>query len=302
MQGHDIRQHLHDGRRVYGTHVCSLTNPLTAHMQATLEYDFVFICNEHMPIDRTETAMMCRFYAARGMSPIVRIPRAYPHYATMALDGGAQGIVAPYVETEDEVRAMVGAVKYRPVKGKKLERYLSGQAAPSPKMADFLERFNRENYLIIGIESVAAHENLDRLISIPGVDGVFVGPHDLTTSMDIPEEYGHPEFVAVVDDIIRRCRQAGIGVGVHFSQTVTSDQRYRELLEKGANWMLYGADIALLVSEMRKRLRSFRDHMGDSYEAGEGADGSVQSCLTETADQQDAPDSEGAAAETSERG
>jgi 4-hydroxy-2-oxoheptanedioate aldolase len=69
-------------------------------MQASLEYDFAFFCNEHMPVDRTETAMMCQFYASRGISPVVRIPRAQAHFATMALDGGAQGIVAPYVETD----------------------------------------------------------------------------------------------------------------------------------------------------------------------------------------------------------
>ena len=267
MQGHDIRERLHDGRRTYGTHVCSLTNPLTAHMQASLEYDFVFICNEHMPIDRTETAMMCQFYAARGISPIVRVPRALDHFATMALDGGAQGIVVPYVETEEEVRRMVGAVKFRPIKGKKLDGYLSGETSPGPRMVDYLGRFNRENYLIIGIESVAAYENLDRLIAIEGVDGVFVGPHDMTTSMEIPEEYDHPDFVAVVDDIIGRSRQAGLGVGVHFCQSATNDDRYKRLIDKGMNWVLYGSDIALLECEMSKRLRGLRDHVGDTYAA-----------------------------------
>ena len=74
MRGEAIRQKLHRGECVYGTHVCSLMNPVAARMATTLELDFVFICNEHMPLDRGETAMMCQFYAAHGIAPIVRIP------------------------------------------------------------------------------------------------------------------------------------------------------------------------------------------------------------------------------------
>jgi len=69
MRGELIREKLHRGERVYGTHVCSLGNPLAAKMATQLELDFAFICNEHMPIGRTETSMMCMFYAAHGISP-----------------------------------------------------------------------------------------------------------------------------------------------------------------------------------------------------------------------------------------
>jgi len=247
-------------------------------MQASLEYDFVFICNEHMPIDRTETSMMCQFYAANGISPIVRVPVPEPHYIAMALDAGAQGIVVPYVETEEQVRQAVGAVRYRPVKGRKLEQYLAGEE-PTRRMAEFFERFNRETYLIIGIESVAAYESLDRLISIPGVDGVFVGPHDMTVSMEIPEKYDNPDFVGMLDDIIRRCRKANIGIGVHLSQMVTPDAQFKRLIDKGMNWVLYGADVALLVGEMRKRLQDFRTHKADSYSRAGGKGSGAASCI-----------------------
>ena len=262
MMGHEVRERLHAGKQVFGTHVCSLTNPVTAKIQASIDYDFIFICNEHMPIDRTETSMMCQYYAARGISPIVRIPLPEAHYASMALDGGAQGIVVPYIETEEQVREIVGAVRYRPVKGAKLTGYLSGETPVSQKMSDFFDRFNSENYLIIGIESVAAYENLDRLISVPGVDGVFIGPHDMTVSMEIPEEYDHPDFAALVEDIVARCKKAGVGVGVHYSQRTATDDRFRELIDLGMNWILYGADITLVDTGMRKSLSALRDHAG----------------------------------------
>ena len=266
MRGELIRERLHNGGRVYGTHVCSLTNPVTARMQAGFAYDFIFICNEHMPIDRTDTAMMCQVYAAHGISPIVRIARPEAQWATMALDGGAQGIVAPYLETVEEAVEMVGAVKYRPIKGRLLRQFLSGERAPAPVTIDFLNRFNRDNYLIIGVESVAAYENLDGLLAVRGVDGVFVGPHDLTVSMEMPEEYGHPDFRRVVSDICRRCRAAGVGFGIHYSQTVAPDEWFTDLMREGMNWILYGADVSLLRTEMEARLSAFRKAMGDTYE------------------------------------
>ena len=265
MNGEMIRARLHSGERVYGTHVCSLANPNVAMVQAKFDYDFVFICNEHMPIDRTETSMLCHLYATRGVSPIVRISCPDAAEAATALDGGAQGVVVPYVETVEEVKAIIGAVKYRPVKGKKLQGYLDGSLEPTEKMMSFFERFNRQNYVIIGIESYEAYENLDALIGVRGVDGVFVGPHDMTVSMDIPEEYDNPKFLEVVEDIAVRCRKAGIGMGAHFSQVVTEDERYLSFMRKGMNWILYGADLGVLMHEMPKRLRELRAEMGDNY-------------------------------------
>ena len=278
MRGELVRERLHNGERVYGTHVCSLTNPRTAQIQATLEYDFVFICNEHMPIGRSETAMICQFYTAHGISPIVRIPSIDPYAASMALDGGAQGIVVPYLETVQEAKEMVGAIKYRPIKGKMLRDILSGARTPTPKTVDFLNRFNRDHYLIIGIESVAAYENLDALLAVDGVDGVFMGPHDLTVSLEIPEEYDHPDFRRLVVDVVRRCRAARKGVGIHYSQR-TPKERWHELLDEGMNWILYGADINQIVTGMRADLGAFRERMGDVYTTDVNTPTQPSTCL-----------------------
>ncbi len=266
MRGEMICERLHRGERVYGSHVASLTNPTTAAMQAGFSYDFIFICTEHMPLDRGETAMMCRFYAAHGISPVVRIPYPDAHEAAMALDAGAEGIVAPYVETVEEVKELVGAVKYRPIKGKMLRDILSGARTLPPNMRDFLARFNRHNSLIVGVESVAAYENLDALLAVEGVDGVFVGPHDLSVTMEIPEQYDHPDFRRVLKDIVKRCRAKSLGVGIHFGPGVAADETIAEFIDEGMNWVLYGADITVLRSAMEERLAAFRKRMGDTHE------------------------------------
>lgn len=279
MRGEAVREKLHRGDRVYGTHVCSLTNPVTAKMTASLEIDFVFICNEHMPIDRTETAMMCQFYAAHGIAPIVRIPTPDPTQAAMVLDGGAQGVLAPYLETVEQVRDLVGAVHYRPIKGRQLADLLEGRAELNDELREFLPAFNRDHLAIIGVESMAAVERLEELISVPGVDAVFLGPHDLTVSMGIPTQYDHPAFIEMIVDVIRRCRQHNVGVGLHTQYLSLPPDSLRRYFEAGMNYLPNGADITTMVVAMNRQLTELRRQNGDVFERSPDIQTTVSSCI-----------------------
>ncbi len=264
MTGETIKHKLHQGERVYGTHIASLMNPLAAAIATGLELDFAFICTEHMPVDRTEVAMMCQFYKAHGISPIVRVPDPNPTAICMATDGGAEGIVVPYVETLEEVKRIVAAVKHRPIKGKLRDDVLAGRAAYPEKTRAFLETFNTHNYVIIGVESVTAIENLETLIVGTGVDGVFLGPHDITTSMGIPEEYDNPLFIDAIVDVITRCRTNQVGVGLHFKLLHLGDEVLTRMLDAGMNWIINGADVTIMRDAMNEQLGKIRSLAGDA--------------------------------------
>jgi 4-hydroxy-2-oxoheptanedioate aldolase len=253
MNGEQIRQRLHGGERVYGTHVVGWSNALVPGFLARAPLDFVFVCNEHMPIDRAETSALCQQFGAMGISPIVRIPYPCARQAAMVLDAGAEGVVAPYVETEDEVRELVGAVHYRPIKGRQLRGIVDGTRPPTETTRAFLHRFNRHHYAIIGIESVAAYENLDALISVPGVDGVFMGPHDLSVSLEAPEQWDNVALIALIEDVICRCRARGIGVGVHLHPAIFSIPQAQRFVGLGMNWILDGADLNLTLHSLKQR-------------------------------------------------
>jgi 4-hydroxy-2-oxoheptanedioate aldolase len=161
--------------------------------------------------------------------------------------------VAPYVETVEQAQAVAAAAHYRPIKGKVLADMLAGDRKPSPKTTAFLERFNQHNYAIIGVESVPGYENLDALIKVEGVDGVFIGPHDVTVSMETPEEYDNPAFLRLLEDVIRRCRAAGVGVGVHVSPIAFASEQVRRFMDLGMNWILDGADVVWAAQAMQSR-------------------------------------------------
>ena len=252
MTGEEIRNNLHSGGSVYGTHVAGQSHAVSNKILASAPLDFAFVCNEHMPVDRAETSMLCQHFDSMGISPIVRIPFPCAREAAMALDGGAQGIVAPYVETVDEVKEVVGAVHYRPIKGRQLRGILDGTQPPAPATREFLSRFNRHHYAIIGIESVAAYENLDALIGVPGVDGVFMGPHDLSVSLEAPEQWENPALLRLIEGVIVRCRAGGIGVGVHLSPVFSLEQT-RRFVSLGMNWILDGADVIFALNGLKQR-------------------------------------------------
>jgi 4-hydroxy-2-oxoheptanedioate aldolase len=148
---------------------------------------------------------MCHTDAGLGLLPIVRIPAPDPYAAKMVLDGGAAGVVAPYVETPEQVRALRGAVKLRPRKGKMLDGLLDGGAA-EPELAQYLAPAAQQRLLIVNIESVPAIAALDAIRAEPGLDAGLIGPHDLLCSLSIPERYWHPKFRAAARPIFQKMR------------------------------------------------------------------------------------------------
>ncbi len=249
-------QRLHRADRLYGTLIVS-PSPHWVPVVAGLGLDFVFIDTEHIPISREKLAWMCRAYRAEGLPPIVRITSPDPYEACVALDGGAVGIVAPYVETPAQVAALVGAVKKRPLKGQLLAQHLAGQTLP-PALDDYVAQGGATRSLIINIESAPALAALDDILAVEGLDGVLIGPHDLSCSLGVPENYDHPRFLAACDQIITKARARSLGAGVHAiypGHRLDHEERWARL---GANFIVHAADIILFAEGLRRDLDELR--------------------------------------------
>jgi 2-keto-3-deoxy-L-rhamnonate aldolase RhmA len=270
MNGLELSNALRDGRRVYGTLITS-PSPILPEWLKGVGLDYVFIDTEHIPIGRHSLSWMCQTYRALNLAPIVRISRPDPYEASQVLDGGASGVIAPYVETVEEVQALIGAVKFRPLKGKKLDSALDGSSNLSPRLAAHLRKRNEDRLLVINIESVPAIENLGHLLDVPGLDAVLIGPHDLSINMGIPEEYSHPEFDKAVRFIIETARAKGIGAGIHSWANIVQEI---EWARHGANMILHHGDISLFTAALRKDLHHMREALGD--QAGPAVSGDVE--------------------------
>lgn len=259
MTGSEIRKALHQGGLVYST-AATAQSPLWPKLAKQAGVDFVFIDTEHIPLSRETLSWMCRTYAAMGVPPVVRIPSPDAFEATKVLDGGAGGVIGPYVETADQVRALVGAARWRPLKGRRLEQALSDPSTLEPELRSYLEARNADTILIANIESVPAIENLENILSVPGLDAVLIGPHDLSCSLGIPEQYRDPRFDEAVRTIFRHARRHQVGAGIHFWESTEMEiQRARA----GANLIMHSSDLALFSQGLKRDLAEIRSALGD---------------------------------------
>lgn len=266
-------QKLKNGQRVYGT---CFTSPVPGWAPAVKKagLDFAFIDTEHTALNRADMARMCQQVQAYGITPIVRIPSPDPFLACQCLDGGAKGVIAPYLESVEQIRELVGATKYRPLKGEVLQQVLNGTHVLSEKMKAYLNNYNNGNICIANIESVPALNRLEELLSVPGLDGVFIGPHDLSISLGIPEEYDHPEFEKAVKQIIHTTRSKGLAIAIHFS---LEPERQVKWIKEGVNMVVHSSDLSLFSRKLNADMSIIKQAVGDAANEGlaNGDDGPV---------------------------
>ena len=258
MKGREIRRALHAGEFVYATSLVS-GSPLWLKVLPGLGVDFVFIDSEHVPRDRISLAWMCQAYDALGIPPVVRIPCPDAYEACKVLDGGASGVISPYTETVEQARTVAGAARYRPLKGRRLSEALEDPRTMEDALRDYLEHCNADVILILNIESVPAIENLSAILRVPGIDAVLIGPHDLSCSLGIPEQYDHPRFDEAVRTIIGTAREHDVGAGIHYWQSV--DQEI-EWCRAGANLIMHSTDLHTASRQFTRDLDRIRNALG----------------------------------------
>ena len=270
--GNDFRQALHSDKVVYGTLVTS-SSPRVFDTIVTLAPDFVFLCTEHIFYNQDTLGWMCRAYKAAGINPIVRILKPDPFLATQALDSGAGNVLAPYVEDIEQVIELVGAVKYRPLKGKKLRDLLSGKERPGDGMEEYLRNHNRNNSLLLNIESPSGVAGMEKFFSIKspdgkGVDGIVIGPHDLSVSYELPEQYASKKFLDLTCSIIRKARNSCVAAGGH-NGSRASVHLQKEWALAGANIIIHSSDVFLFADKYQEEINQIKALRGERQSEGQ---------------------------------
>ena len=258
MNGEELKRKVHSGGIIYGTMLSMSQNPRWSTTMSAFGLDYVVIDTEHSPRGRDDVADFLAAFNYSGVVPIVRIPIPSSHYVTMALDAGAQGILAPYCETVEEVKEVVVAAKWRPLKGALAQRVIERGEFPSQGTKEYLENRNRNTVCIIGIESPAGIEKMDEMLKVDGIDAVFVGPNDLSICLGVPDQYDSPVYEAALREILAKCKAANTPTLIHH-QTIPLTQKW---LREGARFVLYSSDA-------RTMHNGFRNEFGAIKKVGE---------------------------------
>ena len=254
MNGAQLRETMHSGGTIYGTMTSLIRNPRWAGIYGRLGFDYVIVDTEHSPTGRSETADLAAAFLGAGICPVIRVPHTEPHQTIMALDAGFHGVLVPYCESVEEVRAVVHAARLRPLKGALHNKVRDQGDYPSEAAQQYLTERNKNVVVIIGIESVPAVEKLDQILDVGGIDAIFIGPNDLSITLGIPDQYDHPRFVETVEHIITTSQARGIPAGGHWQV----EEQIDFWMAKGSRFVLYSSDARSLTEGYRAALNKFR--------------------------------------------
>ena len=218
-----------------------LANAYTAEVVAGTGFDWLLIDGEHGPNDLRSIIAQLQALAPYPVRPVVRTVDHDVARIKQLLDGGAQTLMVPMVETAAEAESLVRAMRYPPHGIRGVGTALA-RAARWNGVDGYFAKADQEMCLIVQIESVAGLAGLDDILKVEGVDAVFIGPSDLAASMGYLGNPGHPEVKAAVEGAIRKIAAAGKAAGV-FSADPAIAAAYREM---GASFLLVGVDALLL--------------------------------------------------------
>jgi 4-hydroxy-2-oxoheptanedioate aldolase len=213
MQTNRVKAALRDGQAVSGPIVNEARSIGTVKMMAQAGHDFLFFDMEHAMFDWETMLNLVQASLLCDICPLVRVTDlSYPLVAR-ALDSGAQGIIIPRVETREQVEEAVNFAKYPPLG----RRGAGGDARYGYVRRDMrtaVEEANAESMVVVQIESLEGVKQLEAIASVPGLDVVCVGPQDLSISMDLHGEFGHPAFMETLQQIVDVCSRHGVATGM----------------------------------------------------------------------------------------
>jgi 2-keto-3-deoxy-L-rhamnonate aldolase RhmA len=264
MEPIQLKETLRGGGSVFGCMISAMGTTRFGSALAGSTLDFVTIDSEHGSRDRKEIQELCGMLRRAGITPIVRVPVPMAHWVAMALDAGAAGVLVPYCETVDEVRECVATAKWHPLKGEYLRRAVEEGVLPSERTKEYLQNRHRESIVIIGIESEPGHRNLEQILAVGDIDGIFIGPNDMTTSLGIPDEVTHPKYLDVIKDIVAKAEAHGVPVMIH-QQTLDASTTAIEL---GARFVMHSTDSRLMQVAMQEHMARLREVVASVRGAG----------------------------------
>ena len=249
-----LKNKINSGALTVGSWI-TLGHPAIAEILAKAGFDWLVVDLEHSVINIDVAGDLIRVIDLCGVAPLVRLTSNNPEQIKRVMDAGAHGIVVPMVNTEDEARRAVSATRYGPqgVRGVGLAR----AQGYGNNFQDYLEWQKDEPIVIVQIEHIDAIDNLEGILSVPGVDGFIIGPYDLSCSMGIPGKFDDAEFIKTLHDIKETGQRLDVPAGIHIVEPDL--ERLESSVNEGYTFIAYSVDIRVLDVGVRQGLEKLKE-------------------------------------------
>lgn len=248
-----VKKKLKQGKVSVGPWV-RMGHPDIAELLSIVGFDFVIYDTEHAPLTLESIQNMMQVMEGSGVVPLIRVAWNDPVLIKRVLDLGAYGVLVPMVNNKEEASQAVRACRYAP----------KGIRGCGPRRAsnywlnlpDYFERFaQREILIMVQIETQEAIDNLDGILSIEGIDGLFVGPFDLSVALGVPMQWNSPILEGAIQRILKKCGEYNVVAGVHGKDVEDAKER----VQQGFQFVAFSSETEFLLSAARRAYEEMAD-------------------------------------------
>jgi 2-keto-3-deoxy-L-rhamnonate aldolase RhmA len=254
MRPNKVKRALYKGEVQVGTWVNTFQVPQLMQILATSGFDYVYIDMEHSRFSIETVGDLCFAALSVGSVPIVRPSGKDAHLLSRPLDSGAMGLLIPHVDTRQEAEAVIAATKYPPIGERGMN--LQGPHTQWGKVPgdQYVKATNEETLLICQIESDRGIQNLDEILSVPGIDGAVIGRGDLSADLGLHGQTTHPEVTKRVEIMIAACQRHGKIPGLLVQDVASA----KEWIAKGLKLVTYANEVSILMNAATKAIGEIR--------------------------------------------
>lgn len=248
-----IRQKIKEGKLVKGFFL-TMADPAVSEMAGYAGYDYVWIDGEHSPLGRQDILNHVRAAQGSGCAAFVRVPGVDRTMLKAILDMGPDAIIFPFTNTKEIAEEIVRACNYPDYGGVRGQGPIRAIRYGLDDEGEYIAHAAEKVLKIAQIESMEGYDNLDAIMSVEGIDSIFIGSADLGRSIKARND--GTELDVVFEDICKRARAAGKYLGVAIGASREDGERVKNL---GAQWAVFGQDARILAGGLKANLDAFGD-------------------------------------------
>lgn len=248
-----MQKKLKENKHVVGPFI-KIASPEIVEIMGNAGFDYVIIDCEHGPLNVLQAQDMVRAAEAVGISAVIRIPDNDPVMISRALDIGADAVQIPQISTKEDALAASGAAKFAPLGERGVCPSVRASKYTHIPKDEYFKKANEETMVIIHIEGAEGVKNIDEILTVDGIDVIFLGPYDLSQSLGLSGQVNHPKVVETMEDVVKKAKAQGKIVGVYVDDVETG----RKWIDLGVQYISYRVDTGIIYSASKEIADQFK--------------------------------------------
>jgi len=253
MKKNRVKEIIKKGKVALGPFM-KFTDPASVEIAGKAGFDFVIIDMEHGPVSVETAQNLIRAAELVNITPIIRVTENEPGLILRALDIGAGGVEVPQIGNKDDALRLVQSSKFAPQGSRGVCRFVRAADYSASDRYRYFEDANRETIIIPHIEGTKGISNLEEILSVKGLDIIFVGPYDLSQSLNIPGQVEDPKVVEKMREVVSISQKAGLAVGT-FVDDVKAAKKW---IAEGVQYISFSVDVGIFYEACKSIVRELK--------------------------------------------